>query len=774
MSIDPLDDLTIERKPSVFETLLIDYFSNCVQFKNQKSKLLILNDSHLHQFNHLFSNLPFESIKRSYEAFCSSKKLFLSDKKNSQSYQSKSSVKQKNHGSKSKLSCKTKKSDSVDTDFGLLVKNKPAKRPSSAQSTSFTSSQTSTVYFNLSNQIVIHVCDEAKRLKQDFACPRDLLVSEMKYFSYNLNDSLAKSNSSGAHAHSSISHAALSKKSLDEIDISVHCDINIFDWLMRYVKRNHPYLNEINIASKDSSDENKNIILYNADKKIKYKEPKLELSNCVSILLSSDFLLMGDLTDKCIIFIAKNLESVLQVPCVMSGISEPLLVKLAACTYSHKLIDLYDRKDKLKTKLYQRKLEFMFDLNKYKSCFRDSTILNEWKHNKFSYGSHDRDFNLAEDNYLNFLYEIENDVSCLIKCKLCSRLMTKKQSFNLKCQLAFLNKHGQYVYLHMPDEKLDLTKLLQLIKDKLKSWQNVYWFIWSLSKVFKCKKCNEWFRLVEVNKCRLNENSLCDVHDTKNGTVCSCIFTDHVLDTRAAIMTHYKSLIVTEASPFESPELRFNKYIQYLWEIFEKIRNVVLNGAENEDGKNVIEILETLLKIESSSKELPSSVNKNSKLLNDSLENNYVNSYLIDSITGKQVALVEKKLLCLVKISNQDLMFNNDLKCFLTLVNRMDPVNIFNCLDVFGWLKVEPKMRWDINRPTRLNQDNQREDDLKRFREISIYLIKHKLIEENSKSIALRSPTALLLSNNVNSNNLINNYIGGIYCRVESQWKQKN
>lgn len=87
-----------------------------------------------------------------------------------------------------------------------------------------------------SSQIVIHVCDEAKRLKQDFMCPRDLLVKEMKYFSYNLNINVSNSNGgsgSGAHAHSSIPTSALSKKNLDEIDISVHCDINIFDWLMR-------------------------------------------------------------------------------------------------------------------------------------------------------------------------------------------------------------------------------------------------------------------------------------------------------------------------------------------------------------------------------------------------------------------------------------------------------------------------------------------------------------------------------------------------------------
>ena len=48
-------------------------------------------------------------------------------------------------------------------------------------------------------------------------------------------------------------------------------------------------------------------------------EPKLEVNNCVSILLSSDFLIMGDLVDKCIVFIAQNLESVLQIQCVLNG-----------------------------------------------------------------------------------------------------------------------------------------------------------------------------------------------------------------------------------------------------------------------------------------------------------------------------------------------------------------------------------------------------------------------------------------------------------------------
>ncbi len=108
-----------------------------------------------------------------------------------------------------------------------------------------------------------------------------------------------------------------------------------------------------------------------------------------------------------------------------------------------------------------------------------------------------------EDNYINYLFECENDASTLFKCKLCSRLMTKHQSLNLKCQLSILSAHGEYVYLHVPDSSFDyvdlITRMLQVCKEKLKSnWHTTYWYLWTLIKSFKCKKCNEWFRLIDI------------------------------------------------------------------------------------------------------------------------------------------------------------------------------------------------------------------------------------------------------------------------------------
>ena len=55
-------------------------------------------------------------------------------------------------------------------------------------------------------------------VKCDFHCPRDLLVHEMKYFAEYLSSDSQR---------------------CQDVDISVHCDVQIFDWLMRYSKRNY-------------------------------------------------------------------------------------------------------------------------------------------------------------------------------------------------------------------------------------------------------------------------------------------------------------------------------------------------------------------------------------------------------------------------------------------------------------------------------------------------------------------------------------------------------
>ena len=87
-------------------------------------------------------------------------------------------------------------------------------------------------------------------------CPRDILVQEMHYFEEYLSSDT---------------------QLWDEVDISVHCDVPVFEWLMKYTKRG---MLEGPCGEKLSSP---------------LEPPRLEPNSAVSILISSDFLKMDTL-----------------------------------------------------------------------------------------------------------------------------------------------------------------------------------------------------------------------------------------------------------------------------------------------------------------------------------------------------------------------------------------------------------------------------------------------------------------------------------------------
>lgn len=165
--------------------------------------------------------------------------------------------------------------------------------------------------------IVIHVCDEAKNVKRDFNCPRNLLVREMKYFAEYLS---------------------LDAQRWEEVDISVHCDVQIFEWLMRYVQRHIP-------------EKAKNV-------------PNLEASNVISILISSDFLKMDALVSECIDFCHKHMSAIVSTPCNMNCINDKLVTRIANLFTDVEADEVKDKKDKFKSKLFIKKIEQLFDPSK--------------------------------------------------------------------------------------------------------------------------------------------------------------------------------------------------------------------------------------------------------------------------------------------------------------------------------------------------------------------------------------------------------------------------
>jgi len=76
--------------------------------------------------------------------------------------------------------------------------------------------------------IVLHVLDEHRKINRDFVCQKDLLLREMKYFRNYLVEGVDS----------------------DDIDISVHCDVKIFEWLVRYLHQPEqvPHLGKLYVA----------------------------------------------------------------------------------------------------------------------------------------------------------------------------------------------------------------------------------------------------------------------------------------------------------------------------------------------------------------------------------------------------------------------------------------------------------------------------------------------------------------------------------------------
>lgn len=155
--------------------------------------------------------------------------------------------------------------------------------------------------------VIIHVFDEYRKTSSDFTCPRGVLLESMKYFTAFLNES---------NEH-------------DEIDISVHCDVEIFEFLVEYM-------------------------LHRRDRDW---ELRLSLDNIASILLSSEFLQMAELVNECTSYLASRLQEFVQLRVDVSCLSETSITKIADKCTAEQLQQLHDPKDRILSKLQRKKVD---------------------------------------------------------------------------------------------------------------------------------------------------------------------------------------------------------------------------------------------------------------------------------------------------------------------------------------------------------------------------------------------------------------------------------
>jgi hypothetical protein len=198
---------------------------------------------------------------------------------------------------------------------------------------------------------MIHVIDDSKKEKRDFTFSRSLLVKYMKYF-----DRCLKKISDN-----------------DEIDISIHCDAVIFEWLLNYIFAMEEYEKKqqeserINKASwqlkvQKCADDEKQLFANSAI--MKYGGPKLDIKNAVTILIPAEFLKIDRLVRECLDFIGEHIEDISRVQVDMSCINTNIIRDMAKKVSLDRLDCLKERKDKIVSRLFMKKLELLLEKDK--------------------------------------------------------------------------------------------------------------------------------------------------------------------------------------------------------------------------------------------------------------------------------------------------------------------------------------------------------------------------------------------------------------------------
>ncbi|XP_050353741.1 SANT and BTB domain regulator of class switch recombination [Nymphalis io] len=265
--------------------------------------------------------------------------------------------------------------------------------------------------------VEIHVCDEVKGLKKDFKCPQKLLVSKMGYFA-----------------------DVTAGQRLEDMDISVHCDIQIFDWLMRWVKRD-----TILVAD----------------------WPLLDPHNVVPILVSASFLQMEPLLHDCLIYCHAHMNDIVKTSTNLACLSDALLTRLAAMYTNAELEAIRDRKDKIQSRLYCKMI-----------------------------------LSLAEPvpETLRGHYAT---LATLFKCSKCNKLLGRHIAEQVPCQPANMriDRRGNVISTHTKDLSWSLNEYITWLYGELRSWRRVYWRLWADCHFLRCQLCDSYFPAYQMEWC---------------------------------------------------------------------------------------------------------------------------------------------------------------------------------------------------------------------------------------------------------------------------------
>ncbi|XP_050302022.1 SANT and BTB domain regulator of class switch recombination-like isoform X3 [Anthonomus grandis grandis] len=335
---------------------------------------------------------------------------------------------QGNHPVKKCMSCnssvknaeKTTSHSAVLTVSNSISNDRLIRRKSSGDTSSSSNKVTIT---KTESEVEIHVCDEVKNMKKTFVCNQKLLVDKMGYFA----------------------EVTLGQR-LEDMDISVHCDIGIFEWLMQWVK-------------KDS--------LLEAD------WPQLDSQCVIPILVSAAFLQMEPLLQDCLLFCHEHMNEILRNNTNLSCLNDSVLTRLAAMYTNTEVESIKDRKDKIQSRLFAKLIQSLAEPE-------PESVRGHW-------------CSLAR----------------IFRCEKCQQLITPNVAAKIPCIPACmrLQHDGSIISLHTRDSNWNINDYIIELQRNLKTWRKVYWRLWGKSHFLYCVTCKRYFPTNQIGWCRYHPDT---------------------------------------------------------------------------------------------------------------------------------------------------------------------------------------------------------------------------------------------------------------------------
>jgi hypothetical protein len=232
-----------------------------------------------------------------------------------------------------------------------------------------------------------------------------------------------------------------SGQKLEDMDISVHCDLEIFDWLIKWVKKEM-------MASQENW-------------------PKLSASNVIPILVSASFLQMEPLLLDCLSYCHANLSEIVKVSPNLGCLNDNIITRLAAMFTNTELEMVKDKKDRIQPRLFCKLIQSLCEVEAQSIRGHFATLAG------------------------------------LFRCIKCGKYITQSVSSYVHCipQNMKLNRWGQIVSSHVRDQNWSLSNYVLNLHKELKSWRKVYWRLWATCHFLYCSICETHFPASQMQWC---------------------------------------------------------------------------------------------------------------------------------------------------------------------------------------------------------------------------------------------------------------------------------